>query len=72
MQQSISIDENEGWEFYHKLNNTSQLALGINKRFYMLLNGADVSLDELHELLALLSFSEFPDQNVDFTTPKTR
>lgn len=71
-QRAFSVNDNTGWEFYHKLTNTSQIALGINKRFYMVLNGTEVDLVVLHDLLAMISLSDFPTRSLDFTQAKNR
>lgn len=71
-QQPLRYNQSEGWQFYHKFNHTSQLSLGINKRFYLILNGAEVGLEDLNNLLAMIPLSDLPAKNPEPTAPKTR
>ena len=72
LQRSFSWIENRGWERYHKLNNSSQVLLGIKNRFYLIVSGEGVDLDALRTILALFPLAEFPDQYLDLSDPKHR
>lgn len=71
-QRSFLWIENRGWEHYHKLNNSSQVLLGIKNRFYLIVSGEGVDLDALRTILALFPLAEFPDQYLDLSDPKHR
>lgn len=64
--------ENRGWEQHHKLNNSSQVSLGIKNRFYLIVSGEGVDLEALRAILALFPLAEFPDQYLDITDAKHR
>ena len=71
-QQPLRYAKNTGWQFYHKLTHTSQLSLGINKRFYLILNGVEVGLEVLNNLLTRIPLAEFPAKIPEVNEPKTR
>lgn len=71
-QRSFLLIENRGWEHYHKLNNSSQLSLGIKNRFYLIVSGEGVNLEALRTILALFPLAEFPGQYLDFSDAKHR
>jgi hypothetical protein len=71
-QRSFLLIENKGWEHYHKLNNSSQVLLGIKNRFYLIVSGEGVDLEALRTILALFPLAEFPDKYLDLSDPKHR
>jgi hypothetical protein len=71
-ERSFLWEENRGWEHYHKLNNSSQVSLGIKNRFYLIVSGEGVDLEVLRTILALFPLAEFPEQHLDLSDAKHR
>ncbi|MBX2970904.1 MAG: hypothetical protein KF803_16170 [Cyclobacteriaceae bacterium] len=71
-ERSFLYGNSHGWENYHKLNNSSQVSLGIKNRFYLILSGEGVDLDMLQTVLAMFPLGEFPDQHLDLSDAKHR
>lgn len=57
---SFVFSDSPGREYYHKFNKSSQLMLGINSRFYLLLRGEGVDLEALRAILRLFPFPVYP------------
>jgi hypothetical protein len=57
---SITIENCTGWESYNKQAGTSQIFLGVCDRFFLMLSGEKVALDQLKEVATLFNFTAFP------------
>lgn len=68
---SFLYEDNQGREYYRKFTNSSQIFLGINNRFYLMLTGEGVESETLHAILRLFPLSAFLQQT-DFTNAKHR
>jgi hypothetical protein len=49
-----------GWQTVHSTMHTSQIALGINNRFFLLLEASNVPIDELKRICESLQAANFP------------
>jgi hypothetical protein len=49
-----------GWESYTTKDNRSQLILGIHQRFFLILSGEQITLEELKNILSAFEFDKFP------------
>ncbi len=57
---SVTMYNCSGWESYNKHAGTSQIFLGVCDRFFLMLSGEEVALDQLEEAAALFDFTTFP------------
>lgn len=60
IQRSISIGNCNGWESFNKQAKTAQIFLGICDRFFLMLSGEDVELDQLQQVVQLFQLESFP------------
>lgn len=60
---SVDKPESLGWEKSNMWSKTSQILLGIHDRFYLILEGAYVTLDELNAVLEMMNVENFPRKN---------
>ena len=61
-----------GWMSFDKINNKSQLALGVQNRFYLVLIGEGMPLDVLEAIAKSFELSRFPLPEVAITDAKYR
>ncbi len=54
------FESGEGWEHYDKIRNYSQLFLGVHGRFYIVLTGEGIGMEELYAICNQLNASSFP------------
>lgn len=66
----IELNDCIGRESFNKINNTSQILLGISDRFYLTLAGERIDLETLHGIVRLFDLSQFPRTAID--NPKSR
>ena len=52
--------DSTAWESYSVINQHSQIIMGINKRFFLTLDGESMSLYELKQILMNFEFEKFP------------
>lgn len=57
---NITMTNCTGWESYNKRSESSQIFLGICNRFFLMISGEYVSLDQLEETANLFDFATFP------------
>jgi hypothetical protein len=60
VQRAFLKDGFEGWETYNQGMNSSQIFLGIHKRFFLTIEGERVDLVKLKSLLTEVDLSKFP------------
>ncbi len=60
VQRALLIDGFEGWETYNQAMNSSQIFLGIHKRFFLTIEGEHVELEKLKTVLKEVDMSKFP------------
>jgi hypothetical protein len=56
----IESENGVGWENYSSRNTSTQILLGINNRFYLTLEGENVSISELKMVLEMIPVERFP------------
>ncbi|MFZ2905210.1 MAG: hypothetical protein WAZ98_03300 [Cyclobacteriaceae bacterium] len=69
---SIVFSDFPGRESSMKFNQSAQLALGINDRFYLIVRGEGVDLNSLRAILALFPLSNYPLLQRNITEAKYR
>lgn len=60
VQRALVIEGCEGWETYNQPMNSSQIFLGIHKRFFLTIEGERVGLETLKSLLQEVELSKYP------------
>jgi hypothetical protein len=60
VQRALVIEGCEGWETYNRSMNSSQIFLGIHKRFFLTIEGERVDLVRLKSLLTEVDLSKYP------------
>lgn len=60
VQRALIIEGCEGWETYNQAMNSSQIFLGIHKRFFLTIEGERVGLETLKSLLQEVDLSKYP------------
>lgn len=66
----IELPDCIGRESFNKINNTSQILLGVCDRFYLTLAGERIELETLRSIISLFDLSKFPRTAID--NPKSR
>jgi hypothetical protein len=56
----LELSNGVGWENYSMHNTSTQILLGINSRFYLTLEGENVSISELKIILEMILVERFP------------
>jgi hypothetical protein len=56
----LELSNGVGWEKYSSHNTSTQIFTGINNRFYLTLEGQNVSMSELKLMLERIPLSSFP------------
>lgn len=49
-----------GWEYYHPANRSSKISLGISERFYLAIDGKNIPLESLKEVVKLFALESYP------------
>lgn len=57
---ALYVEQNTGWETEDLHSGTCQILLGINDRFILMINGTQVTLEDLAAVLRLIDTSLFP------------
>ncbi len=60
VQRELVMEGCEGWETYNQAMNSSQIFLGIHKRFFLTIEGERVDLVKLKSLLTEVDLSKYP------------
>ena len=60
IQRALVIEGCEGWETYNRSMNSSQIFLGIHKRFFLTIEGERVGLEKLKTVLKEVDMNKFP------------
>lgn len=69
---AYEVQDQPGWMSFDKINIKSQIALGIQNRFYLVLMGEGVALDVLETIAKGFDFVRFPPLEVNITDAKYR
>ncbi|MFM9837869.1 MAG: hypothetical protein ACKVOQ_06365 [Cyclobacteriaceae bacterium] len=69
---AYELEKQSGWLHYDKVNNKSQITLGIQSRFYLVLSGDGVPLDVLDGIAKNFDFAHFPPPEVAISDAKYR
>lgn len=69
---SIEVSGSAGREIFYKFNQSAQLMLGINDRFYLIVRGEGVDLETLRAILGLFSLTSYPLLQRNITEAKYR
>jgi hypothetical protein len=66
------LEKQPGWMHFDKANNKSQITLGIQNRFYLVLTGEGIPLDVLDGIAKNFNFIRFPPLEVVISDAKYR
>lgn len=66
----IEMPDYIGRESFNKINNTSQIVLGVGDRFYLTLAGERIDLETLRSIVSLFDLAQFSRTAID--NPKSR
>ncbi len=69
---AYELEKQPGWMHYDKANNKSQITLGIQNRFYLVLTGEGINLDVLNGIAKIFDVARFPPPDVNMNDPKYR
>ena len=57
----LDVANGNGWESGNKKNLSSQILLGVNNRYYLTIEGENMSSAELGEVLQFININLFPE-----------
>jgi hypothetical protein len=57
---AMNLTEGKAWEGYSANNNSSQIFMGINERFYLVISAEKTDLESLENFLLLIPIKDFP------------
>lgn len=69
---AYELEKQPGWMHYDKAKNKSQISLGIQNRFYLVLTGEGINLDVLNGIAKIFDVARFPPPDVNITDAKYR
>ncbi len=72
IQRPFSVAHGQGWEYFNKVSNASQILMGIHDRFYLVINGEGVDLNLLRVIATTVDLSNFPQRDKALTDAKHR
>ncbi len=72
LENAYELEKQPGWMQYDKARNKSQITLGIQNRFYLVLIGEGIPLPDLESIAKIFDFVRFPPSTLDITDPKFR
>ncbi len=72
LENAYELENQPGWIQYDKSHNKSQIALGIQNRFFLVLMGEGISLSDLDNIARIFDLARFPAQEVAMTDAKHR
>ena len=72
LENAYELERQPGWMRYDKVHNKSQISLGIQNRFYLMLIGEGVSPSALENIVKIFELTRFPPRDVEPTEAKHR
>ncbi len=72
LENAYELEKQPGWMQYYKIQNKSQITLGIQNRFYLVLIGEGISLNDLEGIAKIFDFALFPQAQVGINDAKYR
>jgi hypothetical protein len=72
LENAYQLENQSGWMQYDKNHNRSQITLGIQNRFFLVLKGEGISLSDLDSIAKFFDLARFPAQEVAMNDPKHR
>lgn len=72
LENAYELEKQPGWKQYDKARNKSQITLGIQNRFYLVLMGEGISLSDLDNIAKIFDLARFPAQEVGINDAKHR
>jgi hypothetical protein len=72
LENAYELEKQPGWMQYDKTHNKSQITLGIQNRFYLVLVGDGIPLNDLESIAKVFDFVRFPPLDVNINDAKYR
>lgn len=72
LENAYELQKQPGWMQYDKANNKAQITLGIQNRFYLVLNGVGVSFSDLDNIAKIFDVVRFPPFEMVISDAKHR
>ncbi len=72
LENAYQLENQPGWMQYDKNQNRSQITLGIQNRFFLVLKGESISLSDLDNIAKIFDLARFPTQEVAMNDAKDR
>ena len=72
LENTYELEKQPGWMQYDKANNKAQIALGIQNRFYLLLNGVGIPFNDLDNIAKIFDIARFPQLEMVINDAKHR
>lgn len=72
VENAYELENQPGWMQYDKNQNISQITLGIQNRFFLVLKGEGISLSDLDNIAKIFDLARFPALEVAITDAKHR
>ncbi len=72
LENAYELENQPGWMQYDKNHNTSQITLGIQNRFFLVLKGEGISLSDLDNIAKIFDLARFPSPEMAMTDAKHR
>jgi hypothetical protein len=72
LENAYELENQPGWILYDKAQKKSQITLGIQNRFYLVLIGQGILLTDLENVAKIFDFVRFPPSSLNIMDPKFR
>jgi hypothetical protein len=72
LENAYELEKQPGWIQYDKVQKKSQITLGIQNRFYLVLIGQGILLTDLESVAKIFDFVRFPPSSLNIMDPKFR
>jgi hypothetical protein len=72
LENAYEVEQQPGWIWYDKAQKKSQITLGIQNRFYLVLIGQGILLTDLESVAKIFDFVRFPPASLNIMNPKFR
>lgn len=72
LENAYELEKQPGWILYDKAQKKSQITLGIQNRFYLVLIGQGILLTDLESVAKIFDFVRFPPSSLNIMDPKFR
>lgn len=72
LENTYELQNQPGWMQYDKANNKAQITLGIQNRFYLVLNGVGVPFSDLDNIAKIFDVVRFPPLEMAISDAKHR